>query len=51
MPLDASFVQWKGGKVLVRDVRCQDTLAPSYGNLVRREAEAVADEVYREEEE
>ena len=33
---------WKGGRVLVWDVTCADTLAPSHRQLASREARAVA---------
>ena len=36
-----------GGKVLVWDVTCPDTLAPSYSSLATREAGAVAKEAER----
>ena len=38
-PDGASIVPWKGGKVLVWDVTCLDTLAPSYSSFVAEEAE------------
>ena len=38
---------WMGGKVLVWDVTCPDTLAPSYSSVAAREAGAVASEVER----
>ena len=41
-PDGASIVPWKGGKVLVWDATCPDTLAPSYSTLAVREAGAVA---------
>ena len=43
----ATIFPWKGGKVLVWDATCPDTLAPSYSALTVREAGAVADEVER----
>ena len=46
-PDGASVVPWRGGKVLVWDATCPDTLAPSYANLAAREAGAVADEAER----
>ncbi len=42
-PDGASIVPWKGGKVLVWDATCPDTLAPSYANLATREAGVVAE--------
>ena len=36
------LVSWKGGRVLVWDVTCVDTLAPSHRQLASREAGAVA---------
>ena len=36
------MVPWKGGRVLVWDVTCADTLAPSHRQLASREAGAVA---------
>ena len=41
-PDGASIVPWKGGKVLVWDATCPDTLAPSYSTVAVREAGAVA---------
>ena len=38
------MVPWSGGKVLVWDATCPDTLAPSYSSLATREAGAVAEE-------
>ena len=47
-PDGASIVPWKGGKVLVWDATCPDTLAPSYSTVAVREAGAVAaDAEYR----
>ena len=46
-PDGASIVPWKGGKTLVWDVTCPDTLAPSYTALSTREAGAVAEEAER----
>ena len=43
----ATIVPWKGGKVLVWDATCPDTLAPSYSDLASREAGAVAEEAER----
>ena len=41
-PDGASMVPWRGGKVLVWDAPCADSLAPSYTTLAAREARAVA---------
>ena len=41
-PDGATLVPWKGGRVLVWDVTCADTLAPSHRQLASREAGAVA---------
>ena len=41
-PNGATVVPWKGGKVMVWDVTCADTLAPSHRQLASREARAVA---------
>ena len=41
-PDGASVVPWRGGKVLVWDATCADTLAPSHSALAIREAGAVA---------
>ena len=38
----ASLVPWKGGKILVWDVTCPDTLAPSYAALAVHKLGAVA---------
>ena len=38
------MVPWKGGKILIWDATCPDTLASSYEPLVTREAGAVAAE-------
>ena len=46
-PDGASIVPWMGGKVLVWDVTCPDTLAPSYSAVAAREAGAVASEAQR----
>ncbi len=46
-PDGVSIVPWKGGKVLVWDATCPDTLAPSYANFATREARAVAEEAER----
>ena len=35
---------WKGGKILVWDVTCPDTMAPSHPSLASREAGSVAQE-------
>ena len=43
-PDGATMVPWSGGKVLVWDATCPDTLAPSYSSLATREAGAVAEE-------
>ena len=43
-PDGASIVPWRGGKVLVWDVTCPDTLAPSYSSCASREAGIVAEE-------
>ena len=44
-PDGASIVPWKGGKVLVWDDTCPDTLAPSYLRMVVREPGAVVADV------
>ena len=41
------MVPWSGGKVLVWDATCPDTLAPSYSSLATREAGVVAEEAER----
>ena len=41
-PDGATMVPWSGGKVLVLDATCPDTLAPSYSSLATREAGVVA---------
>ena len=41
-PDGATIVPWKGGRVLVWDLTCADTLAPSHRQLASREAGAVA---------
>ena len=46
-PDGTTIVPWKGGKVLVWDATCPDTLAPSYSTLAVSEAGAVADEAER----
>ena len=46
-PEGATIVPWKGGRVLVWDATCPDTLAPSHITLATREAGAVADEAER----
>ena len=43
-PDGASIVPWKGGKVLIWDVKCLNTLASSHLRLAVREAGAVADD-------
>ena len=43
-PDGASISPWKGRKVLIWDVTCPDTLAPSHLTLAVREARAVADD-------
>ena len=43
-PDGASVVPWIGGRVLVWDLTCPDSLAPSYTALTMREAGAVAAE-------
>ena len=43
-PDGASTVPWKGGRVLIWDATCPDTLAPSHLRLAVREAGAVADD-------
>ena len=49
-PDGASIVPWKAGKILVWDVTCPDTLAPSHLSVAVREAGAVAvDAEYRKE--
>ena len=37
-----SIVPWKGDKILVWDVICSDTMAPSHSSLASREAGSVA---------
>ena len=39
-----SLVSWEGGKILVWDVTCPDTLAPSYVSLAVHEPGAVTAE-------
>ena len=46
-PDGTSIVPWMSGRVLVWDVTCPDTLAPSYAALATREAAAVAAEMER----
>ena len=46
-PDGATMVPWRGGKMLVWDATCPDTLAPSYSSLATREAGAVAEEAER----
>ena len=46
-PDRATMVPWSGGKVLVWDATCPDTLAPSYSSLATREAGLVAEEAER----
>ena len=46
-PDGASVVPWKGGKALVWDATCPDTLAHSYQQISTREAGAVAAEAER----
>ena len=46
-PDGATMVPWSGGKVLVWDATCPDTLAPSYSSLATREAGVVAEEAER----
>ena len=41
-PDGATLVPWKGGRVLVWEVTCADTLSPSHRELASREARAVA---------
>ena len=41
-PDGATLVPWKGGRVLVWDITCADTLAPSHRQLASGEAGAVA---------
>ena len=49
-PDGASVVPWRGGKILVWDATCPDTLAPSHSSMAVREAGAVAvDAEYRKE--
>ena len=40
-PDGATLVPWKGGRVLVWDITCADTLAPSHRQLASRQAGAV----------
>ena len=46
-PDGASIMPWRGGKVLVWDVTCPDTLAPLYSSCASREAGIVAEEAER----
>ena len=46
-PDGASVVPWRGRRVMVWDVTCPDTLAPSYTALSTREAGALAAEMER----
>ena len=46
-PDGTPIVPWGGGKVLVWDVTCLDTLAPSYSSCASREAGIVAEEAKR----
>ena len=41
-PDGITVVPWKSGKLLVWDVTCPDTFAPSYSSIATREAAAVA---------
>ena len=41
------MVPWSGGKVLVWDATCPDTLAPAYSSLATKEAGAVTKETER----
>ena len=41
-PDGASTVPWERGKLLVWDVTCPDTLAPSYLSLATKKAREVA---------
>ena len=41
------MVPWSGGKVLVWDTTCPDTLAPSYSSLSTRNAGVVTEETER----
>ena len=43
-PDGASVIPWKGGKALVWDATCPDTLAPSHLSMAVREAGAVAND-------
>ena len=43
-PDGVSIVPWKGGRILVWDVTCPDTLAPSHSSLASREAGSVVQE-------
>ena len=46
-PDGVSIVPWKGGKVLVWNATCPDTLASSYSDLSSREVGAAAEEAER----
>ena len=50
-PDRTSIVPWKNGRVLVWNVTCPDTLAPSYATLATRKAGAVAAEMERRKKE
>ena len=41
------IMPWRGGKMLVWDVTCPDTLAPSYSGCACREAGIVVEETER----
>ena len=41
---EASIVPWKGGKILVWDATCPDTMAPSHSSPASREAGSMAQE-------
>ena len=47
-PDGTTMVPWSGGKVLVWDATCPDTVAPSYSSLATREAGMVAEEEKRQ---
>ena len=46
-PDGASIVQWKGGKVLMWDATCPETLALSYTNFATKNAGSVVEETER----
>ena len=46
-PDGTTVIPWKGGRLLVWDATCPDTLAPSHLQLATREAGAVADQAVR----